>query len=211
MLLDGQHRLWAVVESATPIETYIIRDLPDDVFDTIDTGTPRQARDSLAVNGFKNTTVLSVAARFKHIHDTYGSIEHYGKGKGKAIINKEILAVVQASPDLQESVAFIAGSKSIKTFLSPAMASFLHCQFKKFDSSQADFFISKLANGDGLELQHPILVARNRLAVIKSGTDKGRVECAAVAIKAWNLFRSGKTAKAIRWPNVAGEEFPKIK
>lgn len=212
VLLDGQHRLWAIIESGITIETYVVRDLPDQVFDTIDTGAKRQARDNLMLQGNKNPTVLSMAARLQLIHDRYGSVEFYGKAKSSAITNRDILDTVEKHPGLENSVNFIIKSSAkIKPYLSPAIASYLHYQFSKLDDSQAAYFLSKLANGDGLSIEDPILIARNRLSAIKVGTDRGRVESAAVAIKAWNLMRNSRTAKVIRWPNVPGEEFPKIK
>lgn len=211
VLLDGQHRLWAVIESGVTIESYVIRNLPDEVFETIDTGTARHARDTLHLNGFKHPTILGMAGRLQFIHENYGSVEHYNKGKGKLITNRDILELVQRHPDLERSVDFIVHSQTIKAYLTPAMASFLHYQFSRFDSAQSDVFMSKLAIGDGLAIDHPILIARNRLATIKSGTGHGRIEGAGITIKAWNLYRNGKTAKVLRWPNSPGEAFPVIK
>ena len=45
-ILDGQHRLWAVIESKTPVETIIIRGIAREAFATIDTvRAPRSGGD----------------------------------------------------------------------------------------------------------------------------------------------------------------------
>ena len=52
-LLDGQHRLSAVILAGMPIKSYVIRDLPRKVFDTLDTGKGRTGADVLSLRGEK--------------------------------------------------------------------------------------------------------------------------------------------------------------
>jgi len=60
-ILDGQHRLWAVIEAKRPIETVIIRGIARDAFATIDTTRRlRSGGDVLALNGV--TTYRTQAA-----------------------------------------------------------------------------------------------------------------------------------------------------
>jgi hypothetical protein len=44
-LLDGQHRLWAIVEAGIPVTMMVVFDLDEDVRTTIDTGRPRSTAD----------------------------------------------------------------------------------------------------------------------------------------------------------------------
>lgn len=51
-ILDGQHRLWAIIEAKTAIETIVVRDIEEDAFATIDTlRKPRSGSDILALLG----------------------------------------------------------------------------------------------------------------------------------------------------------------
>src|ERR1700689_2182609 len=51
-VLDGQHRLWAVMESKVPIETIIVEGIEAEAFATIDTlRKPRSGADVLALKG----------------------------------------------------------------------------------------------------------------------------------------------------------------
>src|SRR5216683_3522813 len=51
-VLDGQHRLWAVIEAKKPIETIIVYGIARDAFATIDTlRKPRSFADVVALNG----------------------------------------------------------------------------------------------------------------------------------------------------------------
>jgi hypothetical protein len=62
-LVDGQHRLMAVVEAAVPIDFMVVRDCPTqaingahkiDVIDVIDRGKPRLIGGQLQIHGYKN-------------------------------------------------------------------------------------------------------------------------------------------------------------
>ena len=50
-LVDGQHRLLAVVKSGKAIETLVVDGLESDVFKTIDIGKIRSNGDTLAADG----------------------------------------------------------------------------------------------------------------------------------------------------------------
>ena len=77
-LLDGQHRLQAVIDSGIPIEGQIVvRGLKPEVFATIDSGRQRTNADRLAVLGIKNPRAISSIARaYFHYEEgdySYGS------------------------------------------------------------------------------------------------------------------------------------------
>lgn len=42
MLLDGQHRLWAVIEAGKAADMFVIDGIPEDAFHTIDTGVAKR-------------------------------------------------------------------------------------------------------------------------------------------------------------------------
>lgn len=53
-LLDGQHRLSAIVRSGTTVEMLVVRGLAHDVFDVLDQGVARSAADLFSLRGGKN-------------------------------------------------------------------------------------------------------------------------------------------------------------
>ncbi len=60
-LIDGQHRLAAVVASGVTIDSFVIEGIPCDVFDTKDIGKRRSGGDTLGVRGEKNAYRLAAA------------------------------------------------------------------------------------------------------------------------------------------------------
>lgn len=55
-LLDGQHRLHAVIVAGIPVDFLVIRDLEDEVFKVLDSGLARGANDVLRSLGLSNTS-----------------------------------------------------------------------------------------------------------------------------------------------------------
>jgi hypothetical protein len=60
-LLDGQHRLKAIIQSGIPMTTLVIKGVDESVFDTIDTGKTRTGGDTLRVMGVENATNIASA------------------------------------------------------------------------------------------------------------------------------------------------------
>lgn len=61
-LLDGQHRLQAVIESGATVEMLVVRGVSTDSFDVIDQGLLRQACDLFAIRGGKNAVKACAVA-----------------------------------------------------------------------------------------------------------------------------------------------------
>lgn len=64
VLIDGQHRLMALVESGVGgLDMLVIRELGTDVFPVIDSGLSRSPGDSLALMGFSNVAAMASIIR----------------------------------------------------------------------------------------------------------------------------------------------------
>ena len=205
-LLDGQHRLTACVQANKTFQSWVIRGLPSQVFDTIDTGKNREAKDILALEGAPNAQILAPALRFLYIQNEIGSLaEGYSKFSG-LITNRDILEVHEKHPGMAKSVSYIVGLKGLTNYMSFSVAGFLHYQFAQFDEFMADDFFMKISKGVGLEETNPCLILRNKLLNLHRSTDSGRLETIALTIKAWNAYRKKRPVKVLRWQE--GEDFP---
>jgi len=96
-LLDGQHRLSAILIAGKAIETCVVRNLDPDVFNTLDAGKARNAGDTLYVLDYKNPNALAAAARSVFAYERNWIS---GKGGARRISNKEVLAVVERHKEL---------------------------------------------------------------------------------------------------------------
>lgn len=64
VLVDGQHRLHAVIESGVCVKMAVTTGLDEDVFDVIDTGRTRSDGDVLSIVGLKDYNLVAAAAKF---------------------------------------------------------------------------------------------------------------------------------------------------
>lgn len=62
-LLDGQHRLRAVIVSGRTMAFLVVRGVPSVAMETLDTGRSRSTQDVLSLKGYKNAASIAAAAR----------------------------------------------------------------------------------------------------------------------------------------------------
>lgn len=201
-LLDGQHRLLACVKCGKPFRTLVVEGLPSDVFDTIDQCVPRSGSDTLAVMGEKNTKRLSAAL---------GLLDKYITGRMAGSVkysNADIEELLLRHPGIRSSTE----RSDLKTrLLPPALASFLHYIFSQKDPALADQFMDQVLRGKGLSEGQPVYLLRERL--VDNSLAKAKLSpayIAALAIKAWNFTRAGKSITYLRFRDrgEAAEAFP---
>lgn len=78
-LLDGQHRLMAVVQSGATIPFFVVRNLDVGAQHFMDVGKKRTVSDQLTLDGVKNASVVAAAARLAYLWDT-GRVGSAGQG-----------------------------------------------------------------------------------------------------------------------------------
>ena len=63
VLIDGQHRLMAILQTGVAIHVLVVWGLDPRVKDVLDTGATRTSADMLLLNGKQNTAVIAAAAK----------------------------------------------------------------------------------------------------------------------------------------------------
>ncbi len=195
-LLDGQHRLHAVVGSGVAAPFLVVRGVPDRVFDTLDTGAKRTAGDILSLEGFMNSALVASAARILMGFENTGGFNQHRHG---AVIysNRDILEFVEACPAITDSAAYIKGRNKSYRLLAGNGAPLvvLHYLFNRADHQRCSMFFDMLATGANLAEGHPVLVLRNKMSGITFRSLRNTSEGFAIYIKAWNAFCAGKTIR----------------
>lgn len=202
-LLDGQHRLAAVLKCGLSVPMLVVQDVDDDVFDTIDTGKKRSGADVLAIAGFKNATSLSSAAR-------WGVVLEKGSGKYGTITNHQLLEFIEQNPTLHHWTSVHAGCKQLRGLL-PAGTIAVFCLAAQFNSDElvADF-VEKVETGLGIGKGNPAYELRERMIAGRASRSTSMRTQAAIAmtIKALNAYIEGKKIGLLRFG--ADEVFPVI-
>lgn len=198
-LLDGQHRLNAVIISGKAIDTLVVRGLDDKVFDTIDVNNKsRTTGDILSIKGYKHYNALAAVARSLHIYRSSGAPIHGNPDHQPT--TSQIERLVESDPAIQEVVNDAACMKWCKQYLTITSTGLCLYLFRLDSRRLADEFFQKLETGANLEHGSPIIFLRDRL--IASRLDKlskmSPIYRYAIVFKAYKLFRDGDLIKTLR-------------
>lgn len=202
-LLDGQHRLQAIVYAGQSVKTLVVRGLHPDSFTTIDTNRKsRNLSDTIALAGIANYNQLSTVARFAHSYETYGN-PFEAKGEKMASVD-QLMAYAQRR-DLQDATRVAANAQWCKKYIGVGLAGFCYAVFKAYRPDHADGFMAKLDSGVGLEEGSPVLALRNRLMLEKAGSSRLLATAkAAMIFKAWRLYLLGANVTSFKNPVLPG-------
>ena len=197
-IIDGQHRLSAIIQSGITIRTLVVEGLSSDVFDTKDVGKKRSAGDTLGVAGEQNACRLAAALI---MIDKY-----YSQRVEKTVMysNTEIEELLTKYPKSRDSIQMY---KSGPGLMFPSVLDACHYIFSQKDPWMADEFVDKVVRGISLIEGSPWYVLRERL--VNNSMSKAKLSKAymmALCIKAWNYARSHKKVRFLKYEN--SEDFP---
>ena len=205
-LLDGQHRLAAIIESGVTLRVLVVRNLPNSTQENMDTQAKRTFGDVLRLRGETKYVALAAATRRVHLWEM-------GVRRGSGRIqptNRQLLQTLEKYPWLRDSVAVTERVRA-QVPIQGAVLALCHWLFVQIDGEDCDFFFARLSDGLGLLDGDPIHVLRK--TAFKDMSERSRVSdvvILAYVIKSWNAYREGRTIGLLRYrPGGAKpEEFP---
>jgi len=208
-LLDGQHRLHAIIDSGKSMEMIVVRGVSKRAILTMDTGARRTFADVLRLNGYSSPTVLAAATRFCHLYDR--GLDTRNKD---AMSNPQLVDFIDKHSDLPlhaKAVDKAAGhSPIVKHLRTPLIAIRQYAG----NTAEADAFIDLLRTGAGLTEGHPAHTLRRTVEnyLMSSTMSLAPVVMQAITIKAWNAYVRGDDAQLLRFRagGSSPEAFPRI-
>ncbi|MDP6495834.1 MAG: hypothetical protein QGI09_10555 [Dehalococcoidia bacterium] len=210
-LLDGQHRLRAIIASRQTFKFVVYRNVPSSVMRVVDTGSSRNLSDYLQMEKEPYAIDLSAAIY--------------------AMMRYELHDGVVAPPttyqrgDIDEALTFFESHQGLRGALQkgrPTAMRFrggrgkwtaLYYILSGIDQEDADFFFDKLGEGaEGLSKGHPVLALYQRLTGdLQHARGFTGIEYSALVLKAWNLYRRGTQSQVLKWQGGGArpEPYPK--
>lgn len=199
-LIDGQHRLHAVVISGRTIQSYVLRGLPADAFDTIDSGKSRSNGDRLARRGVKHYALVAAITGFVFRHE----IGDHGSLAPRPDVMDECLARHSGILEAAHDIASIRPK-----ILTPSISGFLLYYGRHLWGGKSDTFWLSILNAEGLERGTAAHTLYRKLHDAQTRTfDLSRTAKRALCIKAFNAAMLGKSCKVLRWNET--EDFPEF-
>lgn len=203
-LLDGQHRLAAIVKAGVTVPMVVMRGIPDSAQRVMDTGQARTASDALAMKGEKHTSILAAAIRIAI------GMEAEEPDPGKyAVTHAEVEQFLGEHPEMRGAAEF-ASQVARRTDCPPAVVAYTFWRFAQVvDVYAAANFWTAASDKVGLAAGDPVIALTNRFAEARRNREvlPKRVLLSLI-YRAWNARREHKTMRFIRVNSPAGGLVP---
>jgi hypothetical protein len=211
-LINGQHRLNAIIVANMVIELLVITGVSDPrAFDTIDQNSlVRGAHTILQLKGIPNATRMVSIAKKLMLWDQTEDKSNFPILAGKSQSTVEVANYFEENEgditfiyDLMRDAKILTVCKAY----SAVFAALIIC----FRNNEKDTltFIEKFKTGAGLHENSPILLLREKLlhAPTKDSGRRWELEVMAMIIKSFNDHAAGRSRRLLRW-NLENEKFP---
>jgi hypothetical protein len=210
-ILDGQHRLMAILEADTPVTMMLITGLPDEVQETMDQGLTRSFGDILKLRGESDYYNLAAATRIVCVYERDGLPFVTGFKQPPTVAQTS--RTLDRNAGIRDSVKF--STQHRRPWMVTSAVGALHYLFSIVSADDATDFFHRLATGENLTAGSPIYVLRERLIKEHSNSEARTITAKikmAFIIRAWNAYQDGETLTRLQWSAGGSnpDRFPRI-
>ncbi|WP_326631477.1 MULTISPECIES: hypothetical protein [unclassified Streptomyces] len=210
VLIDGQHRLAAIVKAGTTVPMTVTQGVPRTAFTVMDTGRKRTGRDALALVGEANATHLAAALRGLHLY--LQAPNSAWSGGSSVTSNDQLLVVLEKHPGVRDALHHgIALNRACRITVTAATIGWYVTTETRPDIDQSAWR-EGVVTGALLKSGDPRLTLRNTMLSLAAGRTHRRRddsrEHLLYYLKSWNAWVEGRSMKLLRRsPN---ETMPRI-
>lgn len=191
-LLDGQHRLHAVVRADVAVWMLVVRGLAEDTQQVMDSGAGRTAGDALRLRGEPNYSTLAAGARLALQYQSGRIVSDNAK-----LTHTEIIDFIDENADMRYAVE-LAGSWRNAIDVPVSVLVLAIWRLYRVNAESCLAFFSQLANKTNLRSGDPILALINRLAEVRRSNRRlDRADFLSLIFRAWNYWRTGRTVQSL--------------
>ena len=162
-LLDGQHRLLAIVKTGQALKIMVARNMNPKIFHCVDKGVARTAADSLFIEGCKQPSRLAAGIK------VYLLYKRFPKGTWASAVmptHLEIFNEYNNNKDLWDYIVLKINMyhKKFHFFtISVAIAMYKLMVDKNYSEDVCEKFWTQISEGANLEIDSPILSFRSQM------------------------------------------------
>jgi hypothetical protein len=208
-VLDGQHRLWAVIESNRPIDTIIVRGIAREAFSTMD--AIRQARsggDTIARLGHsasRNEIATALTWMLRWQRNTMLTF----RDPRNRIENSDIEGAFDQHPNIVEAVL---RCRHFRHLINVGVLAFAYYILTNRDHVLADRMLNTIENPTAIAMDDPFFRLRSFLTEERGVKRREPLVVIAYIFKAANAARAGKKIKGLFWSTQGknAESFPTL-
>lgn len=168
-LLNGQHRLAAVVISKVSVPMSVMRNMSEESITTMDTGATRNCGDHLKMQGYKGAVYALAAA--------VGVCLQFKKGnytdQKERMSPDDMLLFIENNKGILKSLQLLEPDKELQDILPQSVSVALHYLFGQVNREQRNLFFHELSSGANLGKTSPVLKLRNELIALRKEGKRG--------------------------------------
>lgn len=194
-LIDGQHRLSAVIESGACVQMLVVFGLAPESQQAMDAGARRTASDALGFAGKTNTAVLAHAVRCAIAWEG-GALRTVGSNL-PTVSNSEVVAFVDLNPAIADAGAGIHGYRVQGR--SHGVAAFARFILRQIDAEAADEMFDRIIDNRTSGSGDPVNAFIRRMAAAKGNKEHvGHAMEIHMLFRTWNAIRSNEALHRIQ-------------
>lgn len=209
-VLDGQHRLLAVIESGMPVRSLVVYGITPEAFKTIDTGAVRTGADALYLHhvNINASTIKCVATAVQWLAALEKGYVHLSA----KVSNTDVIAYVEKHPSLLQHAETLQGYPKDARPLSLGIGVALYELFSRRDPELADKFMRDLYTGESLTRTDVEWVLRQAFIRDAQRTTKlPSVIKVKMVIKGFNWRRRGMLEASYQTVSVQANDSQQVK
>lgn len=209
-LVNGQHRLLAIIKSGKTIPMLVVRGCEDGSFLTYDQGRSRTAADIFALSDIPNASQMSSCiqkfVKLKAGHSIVKGIGKQSNNNNKAT-RKDLLDLYHEHEEDWKTWFKKASSWNYQTKLLKVPEVVAYCMYLTLEKEHCNQYVAEFFEGlfTGRINKSPILILRNKLIsdLISKKTMMPQYKQQLI-IKAWNAYIKNKDMKVLSWTEKEG-------
>jgi len=186
-ILDGQHRLLAIIKSGVSIQTFVVTGVDEKDMESIGVGKKRSSGNILAMCGYSNANALGGVAR------QFALLEAGLPGAKLPVTPIEEKELIVKYPAIEDATVWLNGCTIARRSAIAACYAFLLVKGLRTgaDTGPVHEFFEQLKSGAGMTTGSPVYALRSRLERIPRGGVKSNRDLIGLTLKAWMLHKRG--------------------
>jgi hypothetical protein len=194
-LIDGQHRLYAILKSGKSIESLVVVGVAEAAQAYMDCGAKRTAADALAFRGEINSTLTAATCRFA-VTLQYQRFS----GRDSGVSHAEIMTWMNEHPEIRKNIANVARHAS-KIDIKPSVMAYALWKMTALAPSEAAYFFTDIVEMRTEGPGDPIYALLSRLRTARQNRERltPLIELSFIT-RAWNARRQNIPLKILKVP-----------
>ena len=203
-LIDGQHRLHAVISAARPVSMLVAYNINKKAMPTIDSGAVRPLGAQFQIAGKTNANALAAST---HLLMVNGEVGYWSQLKRRHT-NHEVFSYLRANPDIEPLVADGLKDGDMLALLGAKVWLFIYVITIRTHEKEARYFWDTIENSISFNgADDPAYVLKRRLenlklTRVKDGvglSHQSRTNLSALCIKAFNAYLEGEKVTKMQY------------